>query len=83
MFLSIEMIVHFVFNARMEFKEQNQLDDNGIDSLMQWSRLLNIGKAQLIMLSTSKFYLMEQCPILQFTLMILSARLIIRQHLLN
>ena len=34
--LSIEMIIQFLLNARMESGEQNQPDDNGIDSLMQW-----------------------------------------------
>ena len=28
----------------MEFKEQNQLEDNGIDSLMQWSQFLKYKK---------------------------------------
>ena len=37
---------------------------------MQWSRFLDIRKAQLIMLSTSKSYLIEQCPILKFLMMI-------------
>ena len=35
MFLSINIKVNFVINTWMEFKEQNQLDDNGIDSLIQ------------------------------------------------
>ena len=44
MFLSIDMMVHFVLNALMEFKEQNQPSDNIIDSLMQWLQLLDIKK---------------------------------------
>ena len=32
------------------------LEDNGIDSLMQWSQFLSIRRAQFIMLSTSKFF---------------------------
>ena len=34
MFLQIEMMVHFVFNAWMQVKEQNQLVENVIYSLM-------------------------------------------------
>ena len=49
----------------MEFKEQSQLEDNGIYSLMQWSQLLSIRISQFIMMSTSKFSLMEKFPLLQ------------------
>ena len=48
MFLSIDMMVHFVLNALMEFKEQNQPSDNIIDSLMQWLQLLDIRKKTII-----------------------------------
>ena len=47
---------------------KNQLEDNRIYSLVQWLQVLNIRRAQLIMLSTSKYSLMEQCPILQYLL---------------
>ena len=52
MFLSIKIMVHFSFNAWIEFKEQNQLDEKLIDSLIQRSRFLDIRKAKLIILST-------------------------------
>ena len=32
--ISIQMMVHSFFNARIELKEQNQLYNNGIDFLM-------------------------------------------------
>ena len=34
MFLSIEMMVHFLFYALMEYTEQNNTDNNVIDSFM-------------------------------------------------
>ena len=34
-------ILWSIFYVLMEFKEQNQLEDNGIDSLIQWSPLFN------------------------------------------
>ena len=37
---------------------KNQLDDNGIHSLMQWLQLLYIRKSKLIMPYTSRYYLM-------------------------
>ena len=43
---------------------KNHMDDNGIYSLIQWSQFLNIRKAQLIMIYTSKSSLMEKCTIL-------------------
>ena len=69
-FLSIEIIVHFVFESWMGFRGETSLDKNGIDSFIQWSQLLNIIKQQFIMQSTSRSSLMEQCPILQFLLLI-------------
>ena len=48
----------FVLDVQIEFREQNQLDDNGIYLLMQWSQLLNIRKVILIMISISNSYLM-------------------------
>ena len=35
MFLSIDINVHFLFNAWMEFRGVTQTDENGVDSLMQ------------------------------------------------
>ena len=60
-----------------------QLEDNGIDYLMQWSQLLSIRRSQLIMISTSHFVMMAQCPILQSPLMMFSTLLITRTHFLN
>ena len=51
--------------------------------LMQLSQFLNIRKSQLIMISKSKYFLMEQCPNVQFLLMVFSTLLIMRQHFLN
>ena len=36
MLLSVDMTVHFFFNAWMEYREKIQMEDNEIDSLMQW-----------------------------------------------
>ena len=66
MLLSIDMKLHFFFNAWMEFREQNQTGENVVNSLMLWLQLRNIRKSQLIMPYISKYYLMEQCNILQF-----------------
>ena len=68
-FLSINITVCFVFNSRMEYRKQNHPDDNGIESLMQWLKLSNIRKSQLIIPSTLRYSLMELCPVLMFLLM--------------
>ena len=47
----------FFFNLSRKFKEQNHLEENLIESLIHWSQLLNIRKAQLIMIYTSKYSL--------------------------
>ena len=60
----------------MEFKEQNHLDDNGIDYLMHWKKFFNIRKSKVIMLSTSKYSMIVQYPILPFILMMFSELLI-------
>ena len=73
----------FVLSVLVEFKEQIHLEDNGIDSLMQWSQFLSTRRAQLIMLSTSKFLLIAQCPILHSPLMMFSILLIMITHFLN
>ena len=67
----------------MKFREQNQLDKNGIDSLMQWLQFLNIRKEQLIMPYKSRYSLMEQYPTLRFLLLMLSTIPIMRYHLMN
>ena len=36
MLLSSKMVVHFFFNAWMEFMEQEEHNDNEIGSLVQW-----------------------------------------------
>ena len=36
MFLSIEILVHFVFNALIEYREQKYPKNNGINYFMQW-----------------------------------------------
>ena len=36
MLLSVDMTVHFFFNAWMEYREKIQMEDNEIDSLMHW-----------------------------------------------
>ena len=56
----------FLFNAWMEYGEQNQLGGNIINSLMQWLKWWNIRKVQLVMLSKPMSSLMEVCHILRF-----------------
>ena len=73
----------FVFSVWIKFKEKIHLEDNGIDSLMQWPQFLSLRRAQLITLYTSKFLMMAQCPTLQSPLMMFSILLITRTHFLN
>ena len=73
----------FCIQHKNGIQGKNHLDNNGIDSLIQCSRFLNIRKSQLIVISTSNSSMMEQCPILQLTLIIFSTLLIMRQNFLN
>ena len=40
----------------MELREQSQLEDNGIESLIEWSQFLSIRRERFIILSTYKFF---------------------------
>ena len=71
MFLSIEILVHFVFNALIEYREQKYPKNNGINYFMQWLKWWNIRKSQFIIPSKSRSSMMETCTILQFILMML------------
>ena len=59
------------------------MEDNVIDYFLQWSQSLSIRRAQLIMLSTTMFLLMAQCPILHSPVMMLAILLITRTHFLK
>ena len=54
MFLSINITVHFLLQCMNGIQLTKPAGENGIDSLIQWLKLLSIRKSLLIMISTSR-----------------------------